>query len=92
MRAWNPYFCLNSLNCNGFKPTFCVYRTTIILYEEFFGGFQGDELVGGEYGVEVAVRQLGGEFHLYAFVFPHHFKWFDAVIGDDPMLLVLFVK
>ena len=30
MRAWNPYFCLNSLNCNGFKPTFCVYRTTII--------------------------------------------------------------
>ena len=30
MRAWNPYFCLNSLNCNGFKPTFCVYRTTIV--------------------------------------------------------------
>ena len=32
MRAWNPYFCLNSLNCNGFKPTFCVYRTTIIYF------------------------------------------------------------
>lgn len=63
-----------------------------IPYEELFGGFQGDELVGGEYGVEVAVRQLGGEFYLYAFVFPHHFKWFDAVIGDNPMLLVLFVK
>ena len=35
MRAWNPYFCLNSLNCNGFKPTFCVYRTTIILFHPF---------------------------------------------------------
>ena len=63
-----------------------------ISYEELFGGFQGDELVGGEYGVEVAVRRLGGELHLYAFVFPHHFKWFDAVFGDNPMLLVLLVK
>ena len=26
---------LNSLNCNGFKPTFCVYRTTIILFHPF---------------------------------------------------------
>ena len=29
MFSGQQYFCLNSLNCNGFKPTFCVYRTTI---------------------------------------------------------------